>query len=343
MSKCKKIAFFNHKGGVSKTTTVFNVGWMLASKGKKVIMVDADSQCNLTGMVMGFKGLDELDENKDNIKVALAPAFESRPKLIEAVDCFQIDEQENLYLLPGNIKFAEYDITLGMAQTISDSLVTLQNLPGAINYLLDETAKKYNADYILIDMSPSLSSINQNLFMISDYFIIPTAPDYFSVMALDSLSNVLPKWYAQSKRLQNNEILQEAEYKFPTKTPKFLGIIIQKFDVDKNSNKPTKGFKKWFNKVNECTRNKLIPMLEKSSMILCKSIYTKDYLLAEIAYFKSLITYSQTHLKPVFELTAEELEQSGKVLTNSENNIENFKELFSNLADSIVSMTDAEC
>ncbi len=341
MFECKKIAFFNHKGGVSKTTTVFNVGWMLASKGKKVIMVDADSQCNLTGMIMGFKGLEELDKNQDNIKDALSPAFESRPKLIEPVDCFKVDNREGLYLMPGNIKFAEYDITLGMAQTISDSIVTLKNLPGSINYLLDRTAEKYNADYILIDMSPSLSSINQNLFMISDYFIIPTAPDYFSVMALDSLSNVLPKWYKQSLKLQENEVLQEAEYKFPNKTPKFLGIIIQKFNI--RSKRPTKGFKKWFTKVNECTNNKLIPMLDKSSMILDKSIYNQDYLLAEIADFNSLITYSQTHLKPVFELTIDELKQSGKVLKSSEDNIERFREVFSNLADHILSMTNAEC
>jgi cellulose biosynthesis protein BcsQ len=341
MSQCKKIAFFNHKGGVSKTTTVFNVGWMLASKGKKVIMVDADSQCNLTDMIMGFKGLEELDTNQDNIKDALSPAFESRPKLIEPVNCFKVDNIEGLYLMPGNIKFAEYDITLGMAQTISDSIVTLKNLPGSINYLLDKTAEKYEADYILIDMSPSLSSINQNLFMISDYFIIPTAPDYFSVMALDSLSNVLPKWYKQSLKLRENEVLQEAEYKFPNKTPKFLGIIIQKFNV--RSKRPTKGFTKWFTKVSECTNNKLIPMLDKSSMLLDKNVYNQDYLLAEIADFNSLITYSQTHLKPVFELTVDELKQSGKILKSSEDNIEKFKELFSNLADNIVSMTNAEC
>jgi len=341
MGKCKKIAFFNHKGGVSKTTTVFNVGWMLASKGYKVIMVDADSQCNLTGMVMGFKGWDELDETKNNIKSALAPAFESRPRLIEPVECFEIENRENLYLLPGNIKFAENDITLGMAQTISDALVTLKNLPGAINYLLDETAKKYDADYILIDMSPSLSSINQNLFMISDYFIIPTAPDYFSVMALDSLSDVLPKWYRQSVRLQKNEILQDAEYKFPNKTPKFLGNIIQKFNT--RSNRPTKGFKKWVQKINELTSNRFIPALREENMLLNENCYNDDYILAEIKDFQSLIAYSQESSKPVFALSKDELKQGGNVWSSSEGNIEQFEKLFSTLANSIQRSTNGEC
>lgn len=40
----KTISLFNHKGGVSKTTTTFNLGWMLANLGKKVIMVDLDPQ-----------------------------------------------------------------------------------------------------------------------------------------------------------------------------------------------------------------------------------------------------------------------------------------------------------
>lgn len=44
----KIICLFNHKGGVSKTTT-FNLGWMLAKKGKKVLLADFDPQCNLTG------------------------------------------------------------------------------------------------------------------------------------------------------------------------------------------------------------------------------------------------------------------------------------------------------
>ena len=58
----QRIALFNHKGGVSKTTTTFNLGWMLASKGKKVILVDADPQCNLTGIVLGFTGITEFEQ-----------------------------------------------------------------------------------------------------------------------------------------------------------------------------------------------------------------------------------------------------------------------------------------
>ena len=81
----QKISLFNHKGGVSKTTTTFNLGWMLAAKGKKVILVDADPQCDLTGLVLDFKGgddeIEQLYKHGDgrDLKSGLAPAFESRP------------------------------------------------------------------------------------------------------------------------------------------------------------------------------------------------------------------------------------------------------------------------
>ena len=168
----KQIALFNHKGGVSKTTTAFNLGWMLASKGKSVILVDADPQCNLTGIVLGYKGLTDLEnfyekENDKNIRSGLAPAFESQPKPIEAVECIPVERQDGLFLLPGHIRLSEYEVTLGIAQELSGSIQTLQNLPGSICYLLQKTAEKLNADYMLIDMNPSLSSINQNLLMTS--------------------------------------------------------------------------------------------------------------------------------------------------------------------------------
>ena len=163
----QKIALFNHKGGVSKTTTTFNLGWMLASKGKRVILVDSDPQCNLTGMALGEETEDdeariqEIYNTTSNIKTGLAPAFESQPRAIEAVNCIPVRGRSDLFLLPGHVGFAEYEVTLGIAQELTGSIQALRNLPGSINDLLEKTAAKFNANYILIDMSPSLGSINQ--------------------------------------------------------------------------------------------------------------------------------------------------------------------------------------
>ena len=55
----KKIAIFNHKGGVSKTTTSFNLGWSISKLGKRVLLVDADSQCNLTMYSLGKEKFEE--------------------------------------------------------------------------------------------------------------------------------------------------------------------------------------------------------------------------------------------------------------------------------------------
>ncbi len=128
---------FNHKGGVSKTTTVFNLSWMLASMGKRVIIADFDPQCNLTGMVLGYQGVDDLEnaykaDPPNNLKDALAPAFESKPKQIVGADCVAVAGNERLFLLPGHIGLAEYETTLGIAQELSGSLLALRNLPGSI-------------------------------------------------------------------------------------------------------------------------------------------------------------------------------------------------------------------
>lgn len=90
----KKIAIFNHKGGVSKTTTSFNLGYALVRNGKKVLLVDIDSQCNLTLYAMGFGKYTEYCEskNKNNIYDCLEPAYKSQPRLIEPAECYKLTD-----------------------------------------------------------------------------------------------------------------------------------------------------------------------------------------------------------------------------------------------------------
>ncbi|MDN5793473.1 MAG: AAA family ATPase, partial [Brevibacterium aurantiacum] len=195
----KSIAFFNNKGGVSKTTTCFNLGWKLAERGHRVVMVDADPQCNLTGMVLDLSSANALDTFYDsnpgrNLRDALDPAFTSRPVPLKPVDCVAVEGRSNLYLVPGHVGLAEYEVSLGIAQQLSESLQALKNLPGSMRFLFDITAASLNAEYVLIDLSPGLGSMNQNLVMTSNYFAIPASPDVFSVMAMESLARVLPRW-----------------------------------------------------------------------------------------------------------------------------------------------------
>jgi cellulose biosynthesis protein BcsQ len=345
----QKIALFNHKGDVRKTTTTFNLGWMLATKGKKVIIVDADPQCNLTEMVLRFSTEEELEglyQKNQNIKSGLAPAFESRPKLIEAVDCLPVEGCDGLFLLPGHVGFAEYEVTLGIAQELSGSIQALQNLPGSISYLLQKTADKFEADYILIDMSPSLSSINQNLLTTSDFFILPTSPDFFSVMAIDSLATILPKWYAWAQKASEMRILKDAVYPFPKVTPRLLGTIVQTNTI--RHGQAAAVVQHWMDTIEEAVSARLMPSLRENSMLLAQTMYesqdiSRDFCIAKISDFNILIPMSNQHKTPVFALTSQQIEQAdSRVLNTTLEAREKFINTFDRLADKIIYLASNE-
>lgn len=346
------ISLFNHKGGVSKTTTAFNLGWMLARKGKQVLLVDCDPQCNLTGMVLGLENLETsesiqgLRENKPlNIKEGLLPAFESRPSPVVPVECIKIPKNDNLFLLPGHIGLSEYEVTLGIAQELSGSVVTLRNLPGSIHYLINMTAAENNIDIVIVDMSPSLGALNQNLLSISDYFIVPMHPDYFSTMAVNSLASVLPKWRAWATAAENTAVLRDAAYPFPSTHPKFLGYIVQKYRP--REKRPSRAFQKWIDQLESNVRETLIPALENANMMLSREVYEAAEIdpyspLLQMPDFNSLIASSQAHQVPIFELTAEQIDQVGRVLENTQGSQDDFRDLFSMGADKIIAAIDAD-
>jgi len=337
----KVICMFNHKGGVSKTTTSYGLAWMLMSKGKRVILVDADSQCNLTNIALGEDEYENfsIEYPERNLKDALSPAFDAKPVMLEAVECVEVRGNENLLLVPGSFDLSEYEVSLGVSFTLSDTMATLKNLPGSFAFLINRTAEKYEADYVIVDMNPSLSAINEALLVSADFFIVPTAPDNFSAMALRSLSKVLPKWEQWAVRART--VFAAAVYPLPQNAPKFLGTVVQRFNIRKGV--PTRANREVIDRLSKTVQTDFIDALRSADMALPDDVYTADdYCLALIPDFQSLNAAYQTHGIPVFALSDDQLGAVGTVLANYQTMRGNFQGIFSKFADDVISMTADE-
>ncbi len=324
------ITLFNNKGGVSKTTTTFNIAWKLAELGKHVLIVDADPQCNLTELVINPLQPDDPRRNnaqeRDNIFHALDPVYKARPKQLDPVKCIKVEGQDNLWLLPGHPGFAEYENTLSIAHQLSETIGPVRNIPGSLRHLIDITAAQYEIDYVFIDVSPSLGSLNQNIVATSNRLIVPLCPDLFSGQAIETLSRTIPKWINWAERASQLEILKDADYPFPDPSLKFTGYIIQRYKPRKGS--PTAGFLEFFTDLTTRIDEKLLPSFSKAHLIDNTDLSAADFLLAEIPDFNTLIAASQSAGKPVYALSQEDTRHTGIVWEKTQQNVDKFNGLF---------------
>lgn len=338
----KRLVVFNHKGGVSKTTTAYNVGWALAAHAK-VLFVDADSQCNLSGLLLNdsFEEYYFDDATKDqNLKDGVAPAFDGKPIPLQAVDCFSPARNHNVFLLAGHANLSAYDAALTFAQTSNNAITTLQNLPGAFSELIRLTEERYEIDYTIIDLNPSLSAINQNLFLVSDGFLIPTNPDPFSIMALQTLKTTLPRWVNWKR--SSISLFQDSAYPLPTGTPKFVGTVIQRFNIRKG--KAAAPYRNNIDEINSVVEGEVFDALQAAGMTLPAADYAglqdEHYCLAEIPDFQGLLPKAHQAGVPVFALEDDELEATGPVLEGFKERRAFFREQFHGLAAKIGDLLD---
>lgn len=341
----KLISLFNHKGGVSKTTTTFNLGWMLAEQGHKTLIVDADPQCNLTGLVLGYNKIDDIDvfyeENPNcDIYSCLKPVVDgSLGKVLTANPVST--SNPNLSLLCGNIELSEVETQVSVALTTSTAIPAIRNIPGSVTAFIRQTAEAHGFDYVLVDMSPSVGALNESLLLGSDYFIVPTSPDFFCAQAIKSLTKVLPRWNREIGMFRDKEII----YSIPDNTPKFIGFISQKYRP--RSGAPAKSFQKWIDVIRGEVADSLIPALEPIGMSISEGVFRENvaadepFNLANIADFNSLIAQSQKHNVPVFALSDMQIEQGGVILEKMKISRDDFRKAFEQLATEIHSVTEA--
>ena len=174
MSKTHIIAISNQKGGVGKTTTTHNLGTNLARPGKKVLLVDFDSQSNLT-MCMGFHQPDELPCTMAHIIRGLVEEKSTTQKKDYLLN------NENCDLIPSSIQLSG----------VEPSLVNAMSRESILSNFLDPI--KDEDDYILIDCAPSLGLLTINALTAATSVLIPVQAHYLSTKGLEMLISTIAK------------------------------------------------------------------------------------------------------------------------------------------------------
>lgn len=162
----KVISVANQKGGVGKTTTAVNLSTILAKKGKKVLLIDADPQGNATSGL----GVDK------EVEFSTYDVLTNDTKLTEA---FQKTVVDKLKVCPSNINLAGAEV----------ELVSMMSREQRLKEKIEEIKNEF--DYILIDCPPSLGLITLNSFTASDSVLIPIQCEYFALEGLGQLLNTI--------------------------------------------------------------------------------------------------------------------------------------------------------
>lgn len=191
-------AILNLKGGVAKTTTAINMAAILARNyGKKVLLIDADSQCNTTEFFGG-------ENDGDTMATILrdAPAYDSPDSI--SVLAIQRTDFENIDLIPGDESLMDMDLSAA-SQGIVDTNV-LRSLVEAVESLYD---------YVLIDCPPAFNAASAAALVAADDVIIPIKLDAFSLRGMANLMRQIRNMKKINPRLRVAGLLPTMWYKDP--------------------------------------------------------------------------------------------------------------------------------
>jgi cellulose biosynthesis protein BcsQ len=193
-----RLAIYNHKGGVGKTTLTVNIAAALASLRKNVLLVDADPQCNLTAYLVDAPVVDDLldrsnEPNGATIWSALKPISEATGdvRIVKPIEL----SLRRVFLLPGDILLSEFerDLTQLWGDCFEGRVKGFRGTT-ALSILVTSIAAKYDIDFVFYDLGPNIGPLNRVALLDCDYFIVPAACDLFSIRALKTLGHTLSTW-----------------------------------------------------------------------------------------------------------------------------------------------------
>ena len=191
-------AILNLKGGVAKTTTAINMAAILAKNyGKRVLLIDADSQCNTTEFFGANNGY-------NNLATILRDSVYLNNPEGAAIMAIQPTEVKNVDLIPGDDSLMDMDLSAA-AQGVVDTNI--------LRFLVEAVSDKY--DYILIDCPPAFNAASAAALVAADDVVIPIKLDAFSLRGMINLTRQIKNMKRINPRLRIAGLLPTMWYKAP--------------------------------------------------------------------------------------------------------------------------------
>ena len=248
-TRTKKLAFFNNKGGVWKTTIAYNTAVKFAEKWYKTVLVDLDPQCNLSRIALWESFDNNLFSNQENnIFWVLKWIIEWWNDVNLNVSFEEIDN--NLSILTWSLKLSKFQnllITAYNQATWWEEIGYFQT--SAINRFLSEKWLSEEIDIFIIDVSPSLDLLNRIILLGADYFITPLMPDAFSLQGIENLWTTFEEWKKNWKNTWKALAGSISHGKVLDWEWIFIWYVINSYN--QYSKKPIKSHREWMDKIPE--------------------------------------------------------------------------------------------
>ena len=231
----KSIAFFNNKGGVGKTTLVVNLAAYFALRLKKrVLVIDADPQCNATQAMFSDDFIDKRYSSRTGFSIykivqplAAGKGYSSSITPEESAR-FGVD------VIVGDPRLALSEDVLARDWSTAISGDTRGLRTTLLFCELLKRCGKY--DFVFFDVSPSLGSINRSVLVACDFFVSPMSVDIFSLRAIENISTVLENWSKQLTRgIEENEEPDDLPVKDYNWRLRFAGYVTQQYIAKRNA------------------------------------------------------------------------------------------------------------
>lgn len=299
----KSVCFFNNKGGVGKTTLLCNLASYLATyKKKRVLVIDADPQCNASAYLLEDQRLEKiLLSNSHNSLDAYYEPIRKGQGFAQELPTIINSKRFGVDVIVGDPRLSVREdlLSTDWADTRGGSPRGFQTT-FAMRHLL---SRLDDYDLVFIDMGPSLGALNRSVLLGADSFLMPLSVDIFSLMAIGNILNAFTAWKGDLDVAIERHRAQEGEQFLVAGKPvswslEFSGYVMQQYRAKKKEGERVAV--EAFERIIEKQREEIERI---SAFFGCDKLNMN---LGEVPTLSSVIPLSQQAHAPIFDLGAKD-------------------------------------